>query len=136
VAETFGVELPSGFYFAVTCCSDLILRTCDLRYSTRLNAEILAAHLALADPEKLKLVYHHASTEKIGGWNALWRLPKPVKLAIGKGSVFLFAYTGDSQNLLIQQLYALEQQGIGNRKSEGFGWVSISDAFHQEGTQL
>jgi len=136
VVETFKVQLEAAFYFSITCCSDLILRTRDLRYHICLEAATLARQLGLEDFGRLKLVYHHASTEKTGGWNALWRLPKQVDLAISKGSVFLFSYTGDSQDNLIDKLYTLEQQGIGSRKSEGFGWVSVSDKFHQEGIQV
>lgn len=135
-AEKFKVRLEPDFYFAITCCSDLILRTPDLRYYTCLETGVLAEELDLEDADNLELVYQHASTEKISGWNALWRLPKPVELAISKGSVFLFAYSGDAREDLIAKLYTLEQQGIGSRKSEGFDWVSVSDHFHQEETQL
>ena len=131
-AADYHVALESGFYFAVTCCSDLILRTPDLRYRTSLDADALAGELELPDPAALRLIYQQASTERTSGWNALWRLPKPVELAVSKGSVFLFAYTGESQTELISKLHALEQRGIGSRQAEGFGRVSVSDEFHQE----
>lgn len=126
----------SPFYFAVTCCSDLILPTADGRYSTRLNENALAQQPGWKGMRGVKLIYHHAATCRVKGWNVVWRLPKPVELAIGKGSAFLFAYQGDARDELINKLYALEQQGIGSRTCEGFGWVSISDEFHQEDSQI
>lgn len=127
----------SPFYFAVTCCSDLILPTADGRHSTRLDEEILAQQTGWKGMHGgVTLIYHHAATCRVRGWNVVWRLPKPVELAIGKGSAFFFAYQGDARDELINKLYALEQHGIGSRTCEGFGWVSISDEFHQEDAQI
>jgi CRISPR-associated protein Csx10 len=55
--------------------------------------------------------------------------------AIETGSVFLFscnAVKGSPEHeTLLQQLFTLEERGIGKRRAEGFGRVRVSDQFHQ-----
>ncbi len=121
------VEIEDAWYFSVTCWSEVILRTPDLRYRTILSRDELAE---LPQADRLNLIYHSASVKKISGWNSLWRLPKSIEIGIGKGSVFLFAYTAPPTPEFFQQLYRLEQRGLGVRREEGFGWMSVSDPFH------
>ncbi len=70
-----------------------------------------------------------ASTGIAGGWNVTWQRPKQTALSTDMGSVFVFAAEtlGDDD---YNQLVKLEQNGIGDRRAEGFGQVSICDAFH------
>jgi CRISPR-associated protein Csx10 len=134
-AKVYGFSLDDSFWFAVTCCSDAIIRANDLRYKTSLTANDMATQLKVGEND-IQFVYHDASVVKIRGWNTLWRLPKTVELAISKGSVFMFTYTKTPDDPFFQALYDLEQEGIGSRKAEGFGWIVISDEFHQEVTQI
>ncbi len=131
--EAYDIDVTQFFYFAITCCADMIIREPDLRYKTRLTKDHMASLLQMSS-NTLHLVYHNADIRRIRGWNTLWRLPKTMELAIEKGSVFLFEYTQtpDPDDEFFQKLQQLEQQGIGVRKPEGFGWISISDPFHQE----
>ncbi len=55
--------------------------------------------------------------------------------AIEAGSTFLFACSRELDDTLMQALYSLEEEGIGRRRSEGFGRICISDPFHLEGEQ-
>jgi CRISPR-associated protein Csx10 len=128
-AGKYNVDVGNRFFFAITCCSDVIIREPDLRYRTALTAEYLEQVLGIRG---LKLHYQSASVLKISGWNALWRLPRTVEPAIEKGSVFLFEYPGAPHDELFTKLYHLELEGLGSRKTEGFGWISISDDFHRE----
>ena len=128
-AKTYGVDLPHQFYFPITLQSDAIISDPQLRYQTVLNGEYLHQVLDLADAT---LVYQNASTRRVFGWNALFGLPKAAELAISMGSVFLFGYNGAIDDAFYQNLYNIEQTGIGKRKLEGFGQVTVAETFHSE----
>ena len=125
---------PEAFYFSITCCADAILPEDDLRYRTSLNGEYMR-NKVLKTQQGGRLVYQNASVRLVKGWNTVWRLPKIGEPAIEKGSVFLFEYQGPPDEELWNALYQLQCDGIGTRKMEGFGWISISDDFHREVTQ-
>lgn len=64
----------------------------------------------------------------IGGFNRKWGLPLPQVIAVKMGSVFVFdTPEGVNQDKLRQ----LEQNGLGERRSEGFGRVLINWHNHQ-----
>ncbi|MBV9710203.1 MAG: hypothetical protein JO011_04715, partial [Ktedonobacteraceae bacterium] len=73
------------------------------------------------------------------GWQELWGTPRAAEYAIESGSVFLFTCPSPPDNALHNALFALEEQGMGKRRAEGFGRICISDPFHQlvqqEGTR-
>ncbi|MEU6026956.1 type III-B CRISPR module-associated Cmr3 family protein [Streptomyces tauricus] len=56
--------------------------------------------------------------ERVGGWHAASRLPKPVELAVGAGSVLLLAFDRPPAP---GGLLTLTGRGIGLRRNEGFG---------------
>ncbi len=58
----------------------------------------------------------------VGGFNRKWGLPLPQTLAIGMGSVFVF----DNPKCTDEQLRALVEQGIGERRAEGFGRIAVN----------
>jgi len=66
----------------------------------------------------------------VRGWQSSWQLPKPEDTAIGMGGVCLFRYTGDDMQGLTVYLNRLMIDGIGLRRSEGFGRIHICDPFH------
>ena len=80
-------------------------------------------------------VYQCVGMQRIGGWNELWGAPRYNDYALETGSTFLFACEQPPDNDLIEALRACEQTGIGRRRSEGFGRISISDPFHLEREQ-
>jgi CRISPR-associated protein Csx10 len=59
---------------------------------------------------------------EIGGFNRTWGLPLPQALAIHMGSVLVY----DPPACDPRHLQALELQGIGERRAEGFGRVAIN----------
>ena len=128
-AQNHRVDLPHQFYFPITLQSDSIIVDSQLRYQTALNGEYLHQVFNLAEAT---LVYQNASTRRVFGWNALFGLPKAVEWAISMGSVFLFGYDGTTDDTFFQKLYNIEQSGIGKRMLEGFGQVTVADAFHTE----
>lgn len=128
-AQAHCVDLPHQFYFPITLQSDAILLDPQLRYQMAVDGDCLHRVWNLADVE---LVYQNASQRHVIGWNALFGLPKAAEWAISMGSVFLLRYNGTTDDCFYQSLYNIEQQGIGKRRLEGFGEVTVSDAFHWE----
>ena len=126
-AEMYGVDVPHQFYFPITLQSDAILVDPWLRYQTTLHENYL--HHVWNLPNTA-LVYQNASQRHIAGWNSLFGLPKAAERAISMGSVFLFGYDGTLDHGFYQNLYNIEEKGIGKRQSEGFGQVTVSDTFH------
>ena len=132
-AKNYCIELSHKFYFPITLQSDAILLDHLLRYKMTLDEDYL---YDAWDLEDVSLVYQNAGQRRIIGWNALFGLPKAAEWAISMGSVFLFAYNGTPDDCFYQKLYDIEQNGIGKRRSEGFGQVTVADAFHWEVNEL
>jgi CRISPR-associated protein Csx10 len=127
-------KLPDNtFFFALTLHSPLIL--CDelLRYRGTIDEKVLQDLLGLDYKiPALKRIYQTASVSRVTGWQEMWGLPRTNEYAIDTGSVFLFACPQPQNEEVLKRLLALEEQGIGKRRTEGFGRICISDQFHQE----
>ena len=118
-------------HFVVTLNSDTILVDRFLRFSSMLNEIILKDyfHTEL----NFKLVKSFCTTKIVQGWSNIHKLPKENDLAILKGGVFLFKTEIETDpQILIEYLQEIESQGIGERKTEGFGEVIICNPFHLE----
>jgi CRISPR-associated protein Csx10 len=129
-AEYFKLDKPEEYFFAVTLHSPLIL--CDdlLRYRGIIDVHALVEALYDYAIPDLESIYHAASVRRITGWQELWGTPRTAEYAIDSGSVFLFSCSLAPDIALRKALFALEEQGMGKRRAEGFGRVCISDAFH------
>ena len=123
---TFDLE---RFYFVLTLHSPVILRDASLRYHGSIDKDVLA-ELGLP-AEHLTLVHQAASTRRVTGWNDLWGTPRTNEIAIDTGSVFLLESTL-AQADLEEALFRIENEGIGQRRAEGFGRICVSDPFHCE----
>ena len=116
-----------GCYFTVNLQSEAILTAEDgWQRSMVLTAQMLQ-DIAACDTE-VACVRSFASYGYAGGWNAAWGLPKETELITNIGSVFVF-HTTDIDTWL-PALQKLENIGIGNRREEGFGQITICDPFH------
>lgn len=138
-AAFFKLDKPEDYFFAITLHSPLIL--CDdlLRYRGTIDTSALAEVLYDYPIADLKSIYHAASIRRITGWQEFWGTPRAAEYAIESGSVFLFSCSSPPNKELREALFALEEQGMGKRRAEGFGRVCISDSFHlqvqQEGVK-
>jgi CRISPR-associated protein Csx10 len=90
---------------------------------------MLQGYTGITDALKLEVAY--SSYDYRSGWNAAWGLPKDVELVTKMGGVFLFRLAAKPSQNFYSALSKLEEQGMGNRTSEGFGQVRICDEFHQ-----
>ena len=150
----FAEQLRSpGRYVAVTLQSDAILIDALMRPMSSLHAEHIRRaighhpHASQITPETVQLVYSNASARLLQTWNVASGYPKPDELGTVMGSVFLFRIAedlwqapseteGTEADTLAHLLKDLQQHGLGTRRSEGFGRVTVCDPFHWEVDEL
>lgn len=133
---TFGIQQRAPFYFAVTLQAPTILCDSFLRYQKTVEPTALPSLLGLpSEKYSFKRVYQSVGTQRVTGWNELWGTPRSHDYALEMGSTFLFACMQKPDDDFIQALRAIEEQGIGRRRAEGFGRLSFSDPFHLEREQ-
>lgn len=109
--------------FRVMFTSDALLRDAWGQATLEPRAALETA-LGL-QPEALTLVpeYSFAKSKIVGGFNRKWGLPLPQAVALAAGSVFAYQ---TKEAISTNQFEALEQQGIGERRGEGFGRLLIN----------
>lgn len=115
---------PDG-RLVVTLLSDVLLRN---KYGQFVaEAEVLTQALSVALGVSLMPVNGgvFAGFRTVGGFNRKWGLPLPQALALRMGSVFVYQAPGCDP----KRLTALEWQGIGERRAEGFGRLAFN--WHQ-----
>lgn len=117
----------NGTFFAVLLLSEAILRADEWTPTVRLVPEMLGAA-----GDGVTLIRCYATAEYRGGWNTAWGLPKETELVARMGSVYVYHTTRrrDDQSWILT-LRKLEEQGIGERRIEGFGQVRVCEEFHQ-----
>ncbi|MBD2629618.1 RAMP superfamily CRISPR-associated protein [Trichormus variabilis] len=114
--------------FTVTLLSDLILRDEWGQYSviptsnTNKTPVPLTQELEKALNTKLKPKCSYASSNIVGGFNRKWGLPLPQVPVLSAGSIFVF----ENIDITPEQIQQLENQGIGERRNEGFGRIAIN----------
>lgn len=126
-ASTQSVEGKS--FFAIGLESEAILVE-NWRRTFVLSAEVLS-QLVKLDGSGVRLEMAYSNYGYRSGWNAAWGLAKDVELVTAIGSVFLFSIPTAEEKNWIEPLAKLEQNGIGERTSEGFGQIRVCDEFHQ-----
>lgn len=134
-AQEAKVRNLAPFFFAITLHSPSILCDPFMRYYSTIE-EFTLSDLLKHPTATFQRIYHSAGIRRVCGWNELWGTPRANDYAIETGSTFLFACSQELDDPLIQALSTLEEEGIGNRRSEGFGRICISDPFHLEGEQI
>lgn len=79
----------------------------------------------------LQPIYWMTRPDMASGWSTAWGLPKPTALAARMGSVYAFRWEGTVDELL-PELERIEQEGVGERRDEGFGECLVCHPFHLE----
>ncbi len=113
-------------YFSIGLQAGAIFRD-NWQRTTVLSPEMLQEEAGVED-NSLCLELAFSSYGYVSGWNAAWGLFKDVDLVTTQGSVFLFSTTQLAP--WIPMLAELEQRGVGERTSEGFGQVEVCSPFH------
>jgi CRISPR-associated protein Csx10 len=134
-------SLSGRSFFSVTLLSDAILTDAFLRPKPLLDADDLGGAIPPAEglgsvAEGLEPVYASTATRLVQSWNIASGYPKPDDLALIKGSVFLFEAADGLSPELLAFLALLQERGVGRRRTEGFGRLSVSDSFHLEVDEL
>jgi len=140
-AEQGQAEGLKGVFFSVDLRSDailtgpygeptLILRGEDLSSRlSELHQGFAACPVALCAPAVPSFT---VDSTLCAGWSAAWQMPKEVRLAVRRGSVFVFHVEALTDELCAA-LAALENsEGIGERQEEGLGRVTVCHPFHWE----
>jgi len=127
MAEERNIKL-NEFYFSLLLKSDCIIQGDNgNEFFKSVTEEYLQNNFQI----NATFIAGESSTRIISGWNYKQKEAKQDVLAIEKGSVFAFKTDMDREQLL-QKLTDIEKKGIGIRKEEGFGRVSVCDDFHRE----
>jgi CRISPR-associated protein Csx10 len=113
-------------FFTLNLQSDAIL-TEQWRRTTVISPGMLRQIAGIDDP-RLELHATYSSYDYRSGWNAAWGLMKDVELVTNKGAVYLFSTP--KLQVWMPALEKLEQGGVGERTTEGFGQVQICSKFH------
>ena len=128
--------------FSLTLESDAIVLDELLGYRSR--PLISDLQMAASTPEaeilnNFELLAAWTGVQRVTGWQAAWKLPKPEEQAIRRGSVFVYGLRNGGQTLIDNQanslvafLTQLEEKGLGERPTEGFGRLRVCDEFHWE----
>jgi len=123
----YGAE-PEKACFSLTLESHLLLRDEAQWPVSRLEKRAdLGSLLGL---EGVALKRHVIQSAIVRGWNAQQGLPKEDEPALGRGSVFFFSVETADETAVRQRLAEIEAEGLGRRRAEGFGRVSVCDPFH------
>jgi CRISPR-associated protein Csx10 len=124
-------DVPAGGEIAVTLLSDVLLRDENGRYTGYLGAKTLGACLGVGLKPILERT--HAQPVIVGGFNRKWGLPLPQIPAARAGSVYVFQVLDP---IPADRLARLMTEGIGERRTEGFGRVAINWHSEYENPQL
>jgi CRISPR-associated protein Csx10 len=115
-------ERPDGCYFSLDLLAPAIFRNKGL--------PTLVPILEVSD-KVLQPVFWLTRPDFAAGWSDAWGLSKPTALATRMGSVYVFHWDRDPDEIL-PVLQELETTGVGERRDESFGECWICHPFHQE----
>jgi CRISPR-associated protein Csx10 len=119
-------RMPADQYFSLTLQSHLALRD---TAGQPILGEITAADLGF--PPGVERCRCVLSAVAVPGWNAAQDLPKADTWALGRGTVLLFRMPPDGEpSPILERLEEIEEEGIGERRAEGFGRLTACDPFH------
>jgi len=125
--DAAGSAQASGHHedLTITLLSHALLRDPYGQYGAGadLIGAAVAARLGLAEPLRPREGRVFTAGEVVGGFNRTWGLPLPQTLAVRMGSVCVFPRPDIPD--LAARLVLLEEQGIGERRVDGFGRVAV-----------
>lgn len=128
-----GITQPYQYLIPLTLHSDTVIVDDFLRYSSCIDEELFYHHIS---PCQVRLVYGSFSNHDTMGWDSFLGLPRKKDLVINKGSVFVFGLVDEPKPTLFEDLHQLQVKGLGERRREGYGRISVADTFHQEVSEI
>lgn len=142
-------NLADGFFFAISLPTGAVMVDRFLRYSLdpadmvgwlpRMSPVSTAFPLQdravrrLDSGGRVRWIAAVTRHERLRGWNAAHGLPRQDEWAVARGAAYVYRFEGapSQRDAFIPRLTALVEDGIGLRRNEGFGVVSVSDEFHR-----
>ena len=123
--------------FTITLLSELFLQNRYNNFYTYIDESILSEILNDGNnsdfhPNHFKLLRSFCRPKEVDGFNAKHQLPKNKMIGLQKGSSFYFEFNNGNSSRLSQRLLEIERNGIGLRKSEGYGLIAINLPYHME----
>jgi CRISPR-associated protein Csx10 len=121
VKPDLNTRLTNKEYLTITLLSETILRDdCGQCVAeSEVLCQTISRYLKLNQELEFQENGIYASSMIVGGFNSKWGLPLPQTPALKAGSVFVFK----KADVDLKQLQKLEEQGIGERRIEGFGRI-------------
>lgn len=114
-------EIPAGTPATLSFLSDALLRDKDGQPVAAPDDDTLSEYLGVS--VRIDQSGTFTGSVEVGGFNSTWRLPLVQSQAIAAGSVVRFepqeTMSGDS-------VRRLEEQGLGDRRAEGFGRIAFN----------
>jgi CRISPR-associated protein Csx10 len=80
----------------------------------------------------ISIVTRVVRPQTVYGWQSCWKLPRNIDMAACRGSVYLFLYKGSNIDKLQEYLRDIGINGIGLRRTEGFGRIRVCDSLHTQ----
>jgi len=117
---------PGKIYFTLTVISPLLILDETGESMKSLPAEMIAEWVKPITEGNM------VEVEELTGWSEAWSMPKPILQAIAAGSVFTFSAPASRWEELIPILNRIHVEGMGERRTEGLGRISVCDPFHLE----
>jgi CRISPR-associated protein Csx10 len=122
-------------YFSLTLLSHVALRDGMLR---PVLGNIVPHDFGL--PDGVEFVHRRDSHQPVRflnqialhGWNNAQGLPKPDTVALARGAVLLFQCDNENKSQVFSRLAQIETEGIGERRSEGFGRIAVCYPIHYQ----
>lgn len=127
-----GALLDANYaYASITVHSLLLLLDNSGMPTTEITAGLLRTYCPTA-PASLEVWEACTMLERQmnGGWSGAWGLPKPVMPAIAAGSVLVVRAAHSETDQFLRFLTEIEQKGLGENVTAGWGDVLICDPFH------
>ena len=121
---------PDAATATVWLRSDTVLLDDTLTPVSTVDGVLTALGEALGFPVELAEdtggISHSLAVVRLEGWQTRWVRPRPTLVAIAAGSV-LVVRRPDGQPIPGTALDAVQRNGLGERRAEGFGLLSVND---------
>lgn len=128
-AKAEHIDASHDLYVTITLTSEAVLLDRLLRFQTRIDGAYLDAQWQIPGAE---LLFQSGGTRRVMGWNQALGVPKGDETAVTMGSVFVFGLNRPLDEGIAAKFLAMQQQGIGVRRREGFGELVVASPFHYE----
>lgn len=126
----YGASQSDFLYFALTLRSPLLVRDAAGVPAGRPEAAALAAYVGALPALEYVEAASAVEWEVWDGWAMAWGLPKPLVTAVAPGSVLVYRAPAKERETVLAFLEEVEEKGLGERRSEGWGEVVACDPFH------